>query len=556
MLAIEIELLAGRYTATRFNDRGRSEWPPHPARLFSALVARWADNDPPDPDERATIEWLETLEPPHLSCSEAERRSVVTHYVPGNDVTIVRSTDSLWKKLHVAERALSAAQDVAETTTARELAILTRQLAKLRDRSVVDSRKVTASSSDSTAARSAARALLPEGRGKQGRTYPTMVPEDDRFWFVWPAAEPDTNHLAALDGLLARVTRLGHSSTMVTCRLTADPGPAVWIPDEGGPESLRVPAPGQLDRLVTEFERHGGNEPRTLPFGVAAYRRATEPALPTLERPLMGGEWFVLARRSGAVVPGTSALALAEAVRGALLSAAGSPSPELLSGHVPGPPGKSTPATERPHLAVVPLPFVGHEHADGSVLGVALVMPTAAGRDERDTMLRALGAWRTEDKFFPLRLGRRGVMQLQLATDGEPPWTLNRTTWSRPARRWVSVTPVALDRWPGDLRHRNPSRRARAEHEAVETLTRACGYAGLPDPIAVEIDLGSPLRGVAPLRQYAPYRRDGAGVTRASVHVRLEFGSPVRGPVLIGAGRYLGYGLCRPMHDEESDDAR
>ena len=39
MLAIRIDLLAERYTATEFNDRNRAEWPPHPGRLFSALVA-------------------------------------------------------------------------------------------------------------------------------------------------------------------------------------------------------------------------------------------------------------------------------------------------------------------------------------------------------------------------------------------------------------------------------------------------------------------------------------------------------------------------------------
>lgn len=46
MFAITIELLGGSYVATAYNDRDRGEWPPHPARLFSALVATWADGDP------------------------------------------------------------------------------------------------------------------------------------------------------------------------------------------------------------------------------------------------------------------------------------------------------------------------------------------------------------------------------------------------------------------------------------------------------------------------------------------------------------------------------
>ena len=39
MLAIEVTFLTGRYVATAYNTRTESEWPPHPARLFSALAA-------------------------------------------------------------------------------------------------------------------------------------------------------------------------------------------------------------------------------------------------------------------------------------------------------------------------------------------------------------------------------------------------------------------------------------------------------------------------------------------------------------------------------------
>jgi len=87
MLAIAVELLSGRYTATQFNDRNRPEWPPHPARLFSAMVAAWADNDDPDPAERSALRWLEEQDPPSIHCGERYSRSVVTHFVPVNDPT-------------------------------------------------------------------------------------------------------------------------------------------------------------------------------------------------------------------------------------------------------------------------------------------------------------------------------------------------------------------------------------------------------------------------------------------------------------------------------------
>ncbi len=90
MFSVAIELLGGRYTATAFNDWSASEWPPHPARLLSALVATWADDDAPDPDERAVLAWLETLPAPVLACSvdaDVGHRAPVTVFVPVNDPT-------------------------------------------------------------------------------------------------------------------------------------------------------------------------------------------------------------------------------------------------------------------------------------------------------------------------------------------------------------------------------------------------------------------------------------------------------------------------------------
>ena len=43
MLAFEVEYLLGRVFSGDFRDREEPEWPPHPARLFSALDARSVD---------------------------------------------------------------------------------------------------------------------------------------------------------------------------------------------------------------------------------------------------------------------------------------------------------------------------------------------------------------------------------------------------------------------------------------------------------------------------------------------------------------------------------
>ncbi len=91
MLAIEVELLTGRYAATAHNDRRRAEWPPHPARFFSALVAALHDNEQVDHAERMALQWLERQGAPSLWVdpeSKVGRRDVHDVYVPVNDVTL------------------------------------------------------------------------------------------------------------------------------------------------------------------------------------------------------------------------------------------------------------------------------------------------------------------------------------------------------------------------------------------------------------------------------------------------------------------------------------
>jgi len=41
------------------------------------------------------------------------------------------------------------------------------------------------------------------------------------------------------------------------------------------------------------------------------------------------------------------------------------------------------------------------------------------------------------------------------------------------------------------------------------------------------------------------------GSNRRQVHLWLRFDRPVLGPVLLGAGRYRGYGLCKPWSSKE-----
>jgi CRISPR-associated protein Csb2 len=87
MLTLEIEFLTGRYRATSYRSRQVAEWPPHPSRVFSALVASLYESDLGAPAREALL-WLEQQPPPEVSASRATERDTVVHFVPVNDESL------------------------------------------------------------------------------------------------------------------------------------------------------------------------------------------------------------------------------------------------------------------------------------------------------------------------------------------------------------------------------------------------------------------------------------------------------------------------------------
>ena len=129
---------------------------------------------------------------------------------------------------------------------------------------------------------------------------------------------------------------------------------------------------------------------------------------------------------------------------------------------------------------------------------------------------------------------------------------LQRWYWARPSCDWVTVTPVALDRYPG--RATDP----RWEERAAASLAAACSNVGLPVPAEVEVLWGPPMPGVPPagpraLRgaqrgaRFGGYRAGTSGQLRLCVHARVRFAVEVAGPLVLGAGRFAGYGLFLPV---------
>jgi CRISPR-associated protein Csb2 len=133
---------------------------------------------------------------------------------------------------------------------------------------------------------------------------------------------------------------------------------------------------------------------------------------------------------------------------------------------------------------------------------------------------------------------------------------LRESLWTGPATRWGTVTPIAFDVHPKQRWTRQDSPRIRAERqaaywlEAENMIAAAAERIGLPRPVDVVAQPVSPFIGAPHARQMPLIQRK-AGGNLHHTHAVVTFEKAVVGPVLLGAGRYRGYGLCRPLRDEE-----
>lgn len=564
MFGIVIELLSGRYAATSYHDRDQAEWPPHPGRLFSALVATWGGGDPLGETgvaERAALEWLEQLPAPEVLADAIEvagLRKVVPVFVPVNDASQVAEVDR--DKLDSAQATLAAAAD------AKARAKAGKEVEKLRTKFAADTAKAIAALTKFGKDARAGLEVLPEHRGKQPRTFPTATPTTPRYAFVWRGAAPSGDTIAAIQRLLRQLVRIGHSSSQVRATLASDAELAelrerveLYRPDDqDGELVLRWVAPGQLVRLCRAYDQHRETEPHVLPAQFVRYTSRSVYEQHALAHSIFTSDFVTFARVDGPRLPITSVVGVARQFRRALMAHADEPIHTMLSGH-----RSDGSPSEAPHAAVVPLPVVIGPYPDGALIGIALVLPRDCDEGARYAVLRAIGKYEQAHRQavaddtpdIKLDLGDAGALWLRRVAWFEERGTRDPRTWTRAAYRWATATPIALDRNPGDFYDSDPARRQAAYEVACTTVADAAQRIGLPRPIEVDALRSCVLPGTAKPHLYPRYPSHRDRTQRVLVHVRLRFGEPVRGPILLGAGRYHGLGLCLPV-DESKESTR
>lgn len=489
VFGIEVNFLTGRYIATQHNDMTQPEWPPHPARLFSALTAVHMESSNPDPDEQAALEWLETLSPPSIRHSDAAHRRAMNHFVPVNDTA--GNEKMPWKT------------------------------------------------------------PFPD-RVKHARHFPSVAPKCSRVTFIWENQAPD-KIAGPLDRLLEKVTRLGHSSSLVSCRLTETP-PIPTISPTTDPatkgEFLRTFGKGQLAALKREYEWHQGTRrPRPLPFLNVKYAPPVSEDQATLIRSNLAGTWIAFELEPSArLVSPLNAQSLTAALRARIFRFADDPIPEDLSGHQRD--GK--PTRNPAHIAFWALPFVNSRHADGTIKGLAISIPSAASESAAYALYRAIGRWERASQSaakYPLALTLNGgsihIRRIH-SQDQNCLESIKEQRWANTSKVWTSATPIALPRHPKGLNVKNPEKRRQAWAQAEHIVAQTCVDAGLPLPEETHVRTAPYISGARASREYPSMNKKGN--RHMMLHARVSFSHPVKGPFALGSGRFRGWGLMSPLN--------
>jgi CRISPR-associated protein Csb2 len=332
--------------------------------------------------------------------------------------------------------------------------------------------------------------------------------------YVWHDAQPDATLRRVLHNVAQAVTHLGTDRTPVRVSL-CDRRLGPFAPADDRPQP-----PRRLRRFRRPTPRADFRDPR-----------------PSAVRSGPFGEMIVFRLPDDVCLDVTDTLDVASRLRATFLKQCGHPTrvvPEILSGH-----DEANAPSRRPHAAYVALPDLRH---DGRIAGLAVVLPADLDEHERRLVHRVAGSvrrlWMPGGEELPLEL-REG-------DDREP--GLRPQTWSAAARRWASVTPVVLDRFP-----------RRDGRDLGETIRASCRNLGLPEAVEVVAGQGCAVDGAPPSDAFRIRRLEDwqhhtlpevKGPPRPSRHVSLVFAEPVRGPLLLGHSRYFGLGLLRPLSSE------
>jgi CRISPR-associated protein Csb2 len=342
-----------------------------------------------------------------------------------------------------------------------------------------------------------------------------------------------------------QVHTLGTGEDMCTVRgLVATHAPEsdatirLWLPTTGGGAGvsvdsevwLRVAVPGSLQSLEDRFQAfqrrlNSGDDGYARPVSAPALHRTVayrtsddmpRTALLALRLVQLGDqETFRRFHAEDAVVVGGM-------LRHAVMRLADVNLPALADFAA----GYGTEIDPNHRMSWVPVPSIGHAHADGLIRRAVLLARAADAQALGD-----LTAWMPADGVALVDEASGECVAMAVPVDPADEPVLRH--YLAPTKDWVSVTPVVL---PGEYGGGDIRVMTKLLHKAV----RESGI----DPGLIE---GAEFSKSAFIKQGARLRdvklKDWTAKNLILYHVRLRFRSAVRGPLVLGRGRHFGLGL-------------
>jgi CRISPR-associated protein Csb2 len=457
-------------------DDDAPEWPPSPMRLFQALLAgsrsgcRSAEWSGPKAE---AYRWLERQPPPIIIAPPARRAADYKLFVPNND------SDKIFERQDRLSR-----KDV-------------------RPQRIID-------------------------RGPHSLHYVWVIPEED--WVeVRPHVEllcSEARYLTTLGwGIdqavtLGRVLNRGEVAALAGYRWRAWEGPFA------GSAKLRVPEEGVLEDLDRAYEAFRNRLSMDLPpkareprvFGTRIYL----PIGMLPPRPRVAFEFPEGIAFRAQDVAKVAAMVRSLACRLAKEDEDAHEFPGGAEMYVAGHVERGTDVTP-PRFSYLPLPSIGHEHADGMIRRVLIAEPFGGDGVHATWAQQRLRNGTLRDE----RGNERGVL-LDL-------WRRSSRRvvglYVRESRCWYSVTPMVL---PGF----DDGEQVKAER----LFLKAVAQAGIPIEAVDSFTLRKApywAGGTHPRHYFVPdYMRQ---FSRWQVAVR--FREPIPGPLSLGVGRHVGLGL-------------
>ena len=350
-----------------------------------------------------------------------------------------------------------------------------------------------------------------------------VAPRDPRVVYRWER-RPSPETFESIRLRAARVGYLGASDSPVRLRvgteLPADRPADVFTPDPDGEATLNVTRPGDTDLLDRMFDAWRVRGPSVARSQFPALTHSARYRAPGSEIQADAGQ-VVAWLHVRPAVSGRRVSALTSLFKDAVLShhqrIHGEP-PSVLHGH-------GFEGTGFDLARYLALPDVGFPRSRGRIHGLALWLPP-----NTDEVTRA----KARDAALAVHVLRGpGVEVGVFPREDEPrPWAAHPARWLRQSRAWATAFPVVHER-RGKVR--------------LAEVARWCRHAGLPEPVWFHRSRSPLVRGGVDLMPVEVNRPDRPALPYS--HVGIRFEEPVPGPVVLGAGRQRGLGLCVPVDD-------